>query len=92
MLGSAYMKNVCNLHQEVDRYESAKAGAIAVAGGLASSVPLLVANGVADVWSLLASLGTVAATSALLGITYRYAVREDVQDSHIKVVSCNVSP
>lgn len=86
------MKNVCNLHQEVDRYESAKAGAIAVAGGLASSVPLLVANGVADVWSLLASLGTVAATSALLGITYRYAVREDVQDSHIKVVSCNVSP
>ena len=76
--------------QEVDRYESAKAGAIAVAGGVASSAPLLLAGGVTDAWSVLASLGTVAATSALLGITYRYAVREDVQDSHIKVF-CNGS-
>lgn len=71
--------------QAVDRLESAKAGAIAAVGGVASSAPLLLATGGTDGLSNLLSIGTVLATSLLLGVTYRHTVREDLQDVHLKV-------
>ncbi len=73
--------------QAVDRLESAKAGAFAAVGGVASSAPLLLATGGTDGLSNLLSIGTVLATSLLLGVTYRHTVREDMQDVHLKVSS-----
>ena len=66
--------------------QSVLAGAVAAAGGTSVHLPLLLASQHPDAAKLV-SLGTVALSSALFGIVWRYAVRseQDTADSHLKV-------
>ncbi|KAI8468210.1 MAG: hypothetical protein J3K34DRAFT_15043 [Monoraphidium minutum] len=66
-----------------DRAESWKAAALAAAGGLAAAAPLALAAGGGGGGELL-SLADVAVCCALFGPTYRYVVREDAHNKHLR--------
>lgn len=75
--------NVHCMPQDADRVESGKAAAAAMVGGAAAALPILLVQaepGLSGALTLAASL----ATCALFGVTYRYAVRDDVGDSHLR--------
>lgn len=69
--------------QDAERLESAKAAAAAAIGGAAASLPLALSEGTGAGAALLA-LATTGVASALLGVTYRYAVRQDVGNLQLK--------
>ncbi len=75
------------LPQEEDRIQSALAGAVGAAGGLLVQLPLLAGSQHPAAASLV-GLAAVAASSALFGIVWRYAVRteQDAADTHLKVI------
>ncbi len=62
-----------------ERVESAKAAAAAGAAGVLAAAPLAAAAPDAGV-----ALGVVLASCALFGVVYRYAVRRDVRNAHLK--------
>ena len=68
---------------DADRAESGKAAAVAAAGGLAAALPFALAAGGSGAGELL-SLGDAAACCALFGVAYRYAVREDAGNVHLR--------
>ncbi|GBF94357.1 hypothetical protein Rsub_06979 [Raphidocelis subcapitata] len=69
---------------DADRVDSGRAAAIAVAGGLAATLPFALAGGGAGGPSELLALAGTAACCALFGVTYRYAVREDSGNKHLR--------
>eukprot|EP00882_Tetradesmus_deserticola_P014164 GHRQ01015055.1.p1 GENE.GHRQ01015055.1~~GHRQ01015055.1.p1 ORF type:complete len:204 (+),score=102.90 GHRQ01015055.1:632-1243(+) len=69
--------------QDGDRIESGKAAALAAAGGLAGSLPFLLSASTPGLQSIL-SLGASLAACLLFGVTYRYAVREDASNMHLR--------
>jgi hypothetical protein len=66
-----------DVDDDLERVESLKAGALAGATGLAASLPLFSGGG------LLAPV-SVFASCALFGIVYRYALRKDTGNVHLK--------
>lgn len=70
--------------QDAERLESAKAAAAAAAGGAAATLPLVLSGG-AGAGAALLSLAAAGVASALLGVTYRYAVRQDLGNTQLKV-------
>lgn len=70
--------------QDAERLESAKAAAAAAAGGAAAALPLVLSGGTGAGAALL-SLAAAGVASALLGVTYRYAVRQDLGNLQLKV-------
>jgi hypothetical protein len=69
--------------QDAERIESGKAAAAAAAAGALASLPIAAAGG-GTLGGLLA-LGAAGLASALLGVTYRYAVRQDTGNLQLKV-------
>jgi hypothetical protein len=69
--------------QDSEREESGKAAAVAAAGGLAGYLPFfLLTSGSSGLQSLL-SLAAAVAGCVLFGVTYRYAVRQDVDNLQV---------
>eukprot|EP00193_Tetraselmis_chui_P011722 CAMPEP_0177785738 /NCGR_PEP_ID=MMETSP0491_2-20121128/20519_1 /TAXON_ID=63592 /ORGANISM="Tetraselmis chuii, Strain PLY429" /LENGTH=323 /DNA_ID=CAMNT_0019306841 /DNA_START=271 /DNA_END=1242 /DNA_ORIENTATION=+ len=71
------------LHEEAEKTESIKAGAIAAVAGTVASLPLTATYGDSPTVALLSTL-TVTASSLLLGVVYRYALRQDLGNSQLK--------
>lgn len=71
--------------QDAEKLESAKAAAAAGAGGAAATLPLALSGGGAVGLGALLALATAGLSSALLGVTYRYAVRQDTANLQLKV-------
>lgn len=67
------------IDETAEKMESGKAAAIAGAGGAALATPLVLSQG-GDV----VSLGFVALSCAVFGVTYRYAVRRDLGNNELK--------
>lgn len=63
--------------------ESGKAAAIAGVGGTLGSLPYLLTMGSPPL-AAAASIAAVAASCMLFGVTYRYALRQDLRDGHLK--------
>lgn len=63
--------------QDGERAESAKAAALAVAGGATGALPLLLGAQAGGATHALLSLAASLGCCALFGVTYRYAVRQD---------------
>lgn len=59
------------MSQAAEKAESIKAAGISLVGGLAATVPLLFASGVAPSASELLSLTSALASCVLFGVTYR---------------------
>ncbi|GAQ82004.1 hypothetical protein KFL_000970300 [Klebsormidium nitens] len=72
--------------EDKERIESGKAAAIAVATGLAASLPVVLAGRgpESSLVSLVVSEGAILATCALFGVCYRYMIRRDTQNTHLK--------
>jgi len=76
---------------DAERIESAKAGVLAIIGGLAVVAPLLIASQVegsgaatTDPVTLGLTVTSTLASCFLFGPTYRYAVRYDSSNSHLR--------
>lgn len=76
-------ENGYSIDKDKERLESAKAGAIAAAVGTIAELPFALSQ-VSSVEQLLLPLGIAFASCALFGVTFRYAVRRDLDDSHLK--------
>ncbi|KAL4421367.1 hypothetical protein ABPG75_010658 [Micractinium tetrahymenae] len=72
-----------DIDEDAERLESAKAAAAAAIGGAAAALPLAFSEGTGTGAALLA-LATAGVASALLGVTYRYAVRQDAGNLQLK--------
>lgn len=70
--------------QDAERRESAKAAAAAGLGGAVAILPLAFSDGSGAGAALLA-IGVAGLACALQGVTYRYAVRQDVANTQLKV-------
>ena len=74
--------------QDAERIESAKAGAAAGLGGAAAALPLALSAGGDSAAAALLGLAPAGLASGLLGVTYRYAVRQDAANLQLKVGAC----
>lgn len=78
------MSRSCATHvQGAERIESLKAAALAAVGGAAGALPFVFSSSQPGQSALLAFAASVAACF-LFGVTYRYAVRQDVSNAHLK--------
>ncbi|KAK9819641.1 hypothetical protein WJX72_000632 [[Myrmecia] bisecta] len=69
--------------KDLERVESSKAATVAGAGGLLASLPYLLSTSQLGLVTA-ASAAICLASCALFGVTYRYAIRRDIGDSHLK--------
>ena len=70
--------------KETERVETAKAGAAAAVGGAASSLPLIIGSATTTPLGALFSLGGAGASAFLFGLVYRYAMRQDLNNTQLK--------
>lgn len=80
---AARQKWAGDVDEDKERIESGKAAAAAGLGGLAATLPLAISSGT-GVGAALLAVATAGVASALLGVTYRYAVRQDVTNTQLK--------
>ncbi|KAL2902931.1 Lissencephaly-1-like protein [Bienertia sinuspersici] len=66
-----------------ERWESVKAASISAVVGTLAAAPIYLAK-VTSSPELVLQLGVTFASCALFGVTFRYAVRRDLDDSHLK--------
>ncbi|XP_021767901.1 uncharacterized protein LOC110732291 [Chenopodium quinoa] len=66
-----------------ERLESVKAASVCALVGTLAAVPIYLSR-VTDSPQLLLQLGVTFASCALFGVTFRYAVRRDIDDTHLK--------
>ncbi|KAL1222555.1 hypothetical protein V5N11_018924 [Cardamine amara subsp. amara] len=72
-----------SIDKDKERLESAKAAVVAAVVGTIAEVPFALSQ-VSSIEQLLLPLGIAFASCALFGVTFRYAVRRDLDDSHLK--------
>ncbi|EOA15575.1 hypothetical protein CARUB_v10005313mg [Capsella rubella] len=72
-----------SIDKDKERIESAKAAVIAAAVGTMTEIPFALSQ-VSSIEQLVLPLGVAFASCALFGVTFRYAVRRDLDDSHLK--------
>jgi len=72
-----------SIDKDKERLESAKAAVIAAAVGTIAELPFALSQ-VASMEQLVLPLGIAFASCALFGVTFRYAVRRDLDDNHLK--------
>ncbi|CAH8275540.1 unnamed protein product [Arabidopsis lyrata] len=72
-----------SIDKDKERLESAKAAVIAAAVGTIAELPFALSQ-VSSIEQLVLPLGIAFASCALFGVTFRYAVRRDLDDSHLK--------
>ncbi|XP_010448614.1 PREDICTED: uncharacterized protein LOC104731055 [Camelina sativa] len=72
-----------SINKDKERMESAKAAVIAAAVGTIAETPFGLSQ-VSSIEQLVLPLGVAFASCALFGVTFRYAVRRDLDDSHLK--------
>lgn len=75
--------NKGEITRDAERWESVKAGSVCALVGTLASVPIYLSK-VTTSPELLLQLGVTFASCALFGVTFRYAVRRDVDDTHLK--------
>lgn len=80
---SGIAENGYSIDKDKERLESAKAGAVAAVVGTLAEIPFALSQ-VSGIEQLLLPLGIAFASCALFGVTFRYAVRRDLDDSHLK--------
>mmetsp|Transcript_6572 Transcript_6572/g.18330 ORF Transcript_6572/g.18330 Transcript_6572/m.18330 type:complete len:250 (-) Transcript_6572:371-1120(-) len=71
------------INEESEKAESLKAGAIAAVAGTLACLPLTVTNADSPVVGVLSTF-TFTASCLLLGVVYRYALRQDLGNSQLK--------
>ncbi|XP_009137688.1 uncharacterized protein LOC103861719 [Brassica rapa] len=76
-------ENGYSIDKDKERLESAKAAAIAAAVGTVAEVPFALSQ-VSSIEQLVLPLGVAFASCALFGVTFRYVIRRDLDDSHLK--------
>ncbi|KAJ0239653.1 hypothetical protein HA466_0232570 [Hirschfeldia incana] len=76
-------ENGYSIDKDKERLESAKAAAIAAAVGTVAEVPFALSQ-VSSMEQLILPLGVAFASCALFGVTFRYVIRRDLDDSHLK--------
>ncbi|MCL7043601.1 hypothetical protein MKW94_000869 [Papaver nudicaule] len=69
--------------KNTERLESVKAASIAAVIGTLAALPISLYQ-VTDITELLLPLGVTFVSCALFGVTFRYTVRRDLDDSHLK--------
>ncbi|XP_057520475.1 uncharacterized protein LOC130800809 isoform X2 [Amaranthus tricolor] len=80
---SMNMEKRGEISREVERWESVKAASISALVGTLAAAPIYL-NKVTSGSELLLQLGVTFASCALFGVTFRYVVRRDLDDSHLK--------
>ncbi|KAL2651830.1 hypothetical protein R1flu_019958 [Riccia fluitans] len=70
--------------KDLERIESGKAAAVSVIAGTLSSLPFLPLSGDGIGLGSLLSVGGIMASCALYGVTYRYIIRRDLKNLHLK--------
>ncbi|EFN50766.1 hypothetical protein CHLNCDRAFT_142515 [Chlorella variabilis] len=73
-----------DINEDAERLESAKAAAAAGAAGALASLPLVASDGGGGAAAAVLALATAGVASALLGVTYRYAVCQDLANTQLK--------
>lgn len=76
-------ENGYSIDKDKERLESAKAAAIAAAVGTVAEVPFALSQ-VSSIEQLVLPLGVAFASCALFGVTFRYVIRRDLDNSHLK--------
>ncbi|XP_026387920.1 uncharacterized protein LOC113283005 [Papaver somniferum] len=76
-------KNVVEVDKNTERLESVKAASIAAVIGTIAAIPISLSQ-VTDITELILPLGITFVSCALFGVTFRYTVRRDLDDSHLK--------
>ncbi|ESQ54928.1 hypothetical protein EUTSA_v10025762mg [Eutrema salsugineum] len=76
-------ENGYTIDKDKERVESAKAAVVAAAVGTVAELPFALSQ-VSSIEQLVLPLGVAFASCALFGVTFRYAVRRDLDDSHLK--------
>ncbi|CAA7037375.1 unnamed protein product [Microthlaspi erraticum] len=82
-LANGNSENGYSIDKDKERLESAKAAAVAAAVGTVAEIPFALSQ-VSSIEQLVLPLGVAFASCALFGVTFRYAVRRDLDDSHLK--------
>lgn len=80
---SINMEEKGEISREEERWESVKAASVAALVGTLAAAPIYLTK-VTSSTELLLPLGVTFASCALFGVTFRYAVRRDLDDSHLK--------
>lgn len=81
--GSLLEGNGEHIDRDAERWESAKAGAVSAAVGTLASLPISLYQATSSA-QLLQNLVVVFIGCALFGVTYRYTIRRDLDDIHLK--------
>ncbi|CAO2819325.1 unnamed protein product [Amaranthus hypochondriacus] len=80
---SMNMEKRGEISREEERWESVKAASISALVGTLAAAPIYLSK-VTSGSELLLQLGVTFASCALFGVTFRYVVRRDLDDSHLK--------
>lgn len=80
---SINMEEKGEISREEERWESVKAASVAALVGTLAAAPIYLTKVTSSI-ELLLPLGVTFASCALFGVTFRYAVRRDLDDSHLK--------
>ncbi|XP_026391505.1 uncharacterized protein LOC113287060 [Papaver somniferum] len=76
-------KNVVEVDKNTERLESVKAASIAAVIGTIAAIPISLSQ-VTGITELILPLGITFVSCALFGVTFRYTIRRDLDDSHLK--------
>jgi hypothetical protein len=71
------------MDEDAERFESAKVASVSAVIGTIAGLPFF-ASASMEGLQLLVSAGTVLASAALFGLTYRYAIRRDLRNTQLK--------
>ncbi|CAN8230773.1 unnamed protein product [Cochlearia groenlandica] len=80
---TAVAENGYSIDKDKERLESAKAAVVAATVGTIAEIPFALSQ-VSSIEQLILPLGIAFASCALFGVTFRYVVRRDLDDSHLK--------
>lgn len=82
-VGGGAEEDEMEVSKDEERVESVKAALIAAIVGSIAGLPIALSR-VADAAELILPLGVTFASCAFFGVTFRYVVRRDLDDAHLK--------
>ncbi|KAI3996236.1 hypothetical protein MKX01_026704 [Papaver californicum] len=76
-------ENVVEIDKNTERLESVKAASVSAVIGTLAAIPISLTQ-VTGITELILPLGITFVSCALFGVTFRYTIRRDLDDSHLK--------
>ncbi|KAI3952696.1 hypothetical protein MKX01_013658 [Papaver californicum] len=76
-------ENVVEIDKNTERLESVKAASVSAVIGTLAAIPISLTP-VTGITELILPLGITFVSCALFGVTFRYTIRRDLDDSHLK--------